>query len=134
MGVDSHFPKRPGGPLVGKPVQGLDGQWYNQFGEKIEDTRRDQPRNKDADYAQRFWDKGQPKGFREVMIGNLHNSIKEGENEGVFRCSVSPQGINDTDKEKLSAYRVLANELGYDMGPYQFNANSYIASAKIIKK
>lgn len=28
---------RPGGELEGKSVQGPDGKWYNQFGEKVDD-------------------------------------------------------------------------------------------------
>ncbi len=28
-------PVRPGGPLQGRPIQGQDGQWFNQFGERI---------------------------------------------------------------------------------------------------
>jgi len=133
MGFEQKFLKRPGGPLQGKPVEGLNGQWYNQFGEKIEDPRKNQLYDKDVDYAQKFWSKGQPEGLREAMIESIQNSIKDGENEGVFSIFVNQQGLDENDKMKMSAYRQLAKENGYEISQFQFNAKTHNARAKITK-
>lgn len=113
-----HQQKRPGGELYGKPVQGLDGQWYDKFGSPI---------SEDEEYARRFWDKGQPKKMRSTMVDILESSIQR----GVFSSFVDPSGITEYDKEKLSAYRILAQELGYNMSKFTFNKNSHSATAQI---
>lgn len=115
-----HQQKRPGGELHGKPVQGLDGQWYDKFGNPI---------SEDAEYARRFWDRGQPNGMRSTMVDILESSIQR-ESFGSF---VDPSGITEYDKEKLSAYRMLAQELGYKIGKFTFNKKSYSVTAQITR-
>lgn len=111
---------RPGGELYGRPVQGLDGHWYDKYGTPI---------SEDEEYSRRFWDKGQPKEMRSTMIGILESSIQNGH----FSSFVDPSGITEYDKEKLSAYRILARELGYTIGQFSFNKKSYIATAPIFR-
>ena len=48
---------RPGGSLEGKPVQGLDGKWYNQFGEKIEAPEAETDRARSWRTGRRFADR-----------------------------------------------------------------------------
>jgi len=81
-------------------------------------------------YASKFWNQHQTRGLRENMIEN----IKTAEKGGSFSLFVSPIGITKTDKEKLSAYRVLADEIGYKIGGFKFNKKSYTAQASIKKK
>ncbi len=115
--------KRPGGPLKGKPVEGLDERWYDPFGKPIKFEERD------LIYAKRFWSHNQPRGLREVMIENVLDSEKH----GFLGCFVSSEGIDETNKEKLSAYRVLAQQMGYKLGKFIFNRPSFVAMAHITK-
>ncbi len=115
-------PRRPGGTLEGKPIQGPDGQWYDKFGEKI---------SQDAAYAIGFWKK-QPAGMREAM----HDILKRAEQTGIMSSLASPdKGIEDDLelKQKLSAYRELAREMGYEVGQFQFDKRTGTATASIKK-
>ena len=112
-------PKQMGGELREKSVQGPDGQWYNKFGEKI---------TTDEAYASMFWEK-QPKGMRETMI----NIIRDSEREGMIAFLSAQEGITQDLKEKLSAYRLLAKELGYEVGEFAFKAKAGTVTAQIRK-
>lgn len=81
---------------------------------------------RDAAYAARFWS-NQPEGMREAMVTSIDSAASTGE-LGLF---VDPGGITEKDRQRLSAYRALAKELGYDVGQYTFNPNSYAAIAPI---
>jgi len=122
-------PMRPGGELKGVPVQGLDGQWYDIYGKKI---------SKDKAFANLFWKKQEQKFKNEKFVKQLKETMEENietgyKNSGKLGSFVDPKGITQEDKEKLSAYRLLAEELGYQVGEYKFDSNSFIASAKIDK-
>jgi hypothetical protein len=116
--------KRPGGELHTRPIQGVDGQWQDGYGETISESEA-----KDSEYASRFWQNNQSPGLREAMQDNIQSRAESG-SFGIF---VDSQGITESDKEKLSAYRQLAREMGYEIGPFRFNANSYTATAEIKK-
>lgn len=90
----------------------------------------DEKIGKDKKYAKRFWDR-QPPGMREVIEGNIRKGVAE---SGRIGCFVSPRGPDEKDREKLSAYRLLAEKMGYEVGSYSFNKRDYIASAPIKKK
>ena len=119
-------PKRPGGELYGRPVQGHDGKWYDKFGQEISEQKA-----RDTEYADRFW-KRQPPGMRDSMTDNIHRAAQE--TPPMIGSFVDPAGMTEEDKEKLSAYRLLAEELGYEVGQYVFNASAYTARAEIKKK
>lgn len=127
--------ERPGGPLVGQPAQGLDGNQYDQFGDQVDvpasyNASQNDPTNKDTEYADRFWVR-QPEGMRDIMIGKINTAVeKEG---GIFSLFADPAGISEHDKEKMSAYRALAKELGYEIGQYKFNPQTYCVSAPVKK-
>lgn len=109
-----------GGELKGKPIQGPDGQWRDKFGEKI---------SADEAYASVFWEK-QPKGKREVMMGSIRRAAEKGEISEL----IPPEGIVDSYyKEKLSAYRLLAREMGYEIGKFIFKKQAGTAIAPIKK-
>lgn len=122
-------PKRPGGPLERKPIQGLDGQWYNQFGEKIPPPDTSPQATIDQIYAKKYWDKYPDERVKEAMSEIIELAAKT----GVFRHFVSANGITEEDKVKLSAYRQLAHELGYKLGQFKFNKNSHSVYTEIHK-
>lgn len=126
----------PGGPYIPKPFV-MDGKMYEPHHPpqlrkgkdgKVEAVGGKQVKP-DEMYAQRFWDR-QPPGMREVMIENIHSAAEKG-SIGSF---TDPKGISETDREKLSAYRLLAEELGYEVGSYVRNPKTYTASAPIKKR
>jgi len=83
---------------------------------------------RDIIYAARFWARGQPSGYLKVMKEYIENA------KDMLHIFVSPEGIKEDDKEKLAAYRVLASQMGYEVGEYKFDKQTYIASAPIRKK
>jgi hypothetical protein len=93
-------------------------------------TEEEIRRQDDKEYARRYWIR-QPPGMREVMERNIKKSATE---EGVIYHFVDPQGIKEDDKEKLSAFRILARQMGYDIGQYHFDKHAHVASAKVRKK
>lgn len=120
-----------------KPIKGPDGNYYlsakilrGPDGEKhlIGVERITGTRAKDLIYAERFWEK-QPPGMLEVMTENLRTTAKL----GWFGYFVSPSGIGESDKARLSAYREHARGMGYEIGEFTFNSNSYIAKAPMKK-
>ena len=119
-------PKRPGGPLQGRPSEGLDKKWRDKFGELLTPEKA-----WDMEYAARFW-QHQPEGMREAMMSNIESAAKQ--NPPQIGYFVDPSGITEKDKERLSAYRVLAEEMGYEVGQYVFNKQSHAALAPIHKK
>lgn len=112
--------KRPGGLLAGKPTQGFDGKWYNQYGEPIEFDE------KDLKYSERFWS-SQPKGMRETFMNNILNAA----NDGFLGIIISEKEFTEKDKERASAYRVLARQMGLEVGGYILNENARTIVAPI---
>jgi hypothetical protein len=116
--------KLPGGELKGKLTQGSDKEWSDQFGARI-------PKDKarDLEYAARFWRGERPSQLRETMKKIIESAYAQGQ----FAYAVDSNGLSETDKEKLSAYRVLANELGYNIGPYELHKTSWTVTSPITK-
>ena len=90
-------------------------------------TAEDQE-DRDQLYAAKFWE-NQPKGMREVMAANIETALKKGQ----FASFVSPNGLDEKDKAKLSAYRQLARDLGYEMGQFTAHPESHTVSAPVSK-
>lgn len=109
--------RRPGGPLVERPC--FDGGSWRYFDERIV--------NSDEMFADWFWAKNKKPGMRDIMEGVIESAVTEGR----FTSFVDSTGITDDDRAKLSAYRVLAREMGYEIGRYKFNARSHNVSAEI---
>jgi hypothetical protein len=113
-----NIPKRPGVPVY------LDNKGSKQ--------------TKDESYAEEFWQK-QPAGLKEAMEQNILAAIKA----GIFSMFVAPEegktfqdteSIDEESKRKLSAYRVLAKEIGYEIGPFTLNKNAHSVKATISKQ
>ena len=132
---ESQTTRLPGGEYKPRPIE-IDGEFYDSLhppklfrgldgkevyvgGEKLD---------KNDVYAERFWSRDQPKGLKEVMTENIRKATEE---RGTFTSFVGENGISDTDKEKLSAYRVLARETGYEIGEFAFDKKTGVASAPI---
>lgn len=128
--------KRPGGPLRQKSVS-TEGVEYDPFHppklfQKPDGTQKlrgGKKLDKDEVYAARFWEE-KPEELREVMIDNI---CQAAEKEGFIGSFVDPSGITEKDKEKLSAYRQLARELGYEVGEFKFYPKAHTARAPIYK-
>lgn len=86
-------------------------------------------RAEDEEYAKRYWTR-QPKGMKEVMEDYIRKSARE---RGLISHFVDPNKIAEDDKEKLSAFRLLAKQLGYEMGQYKFDKQTHTTTAEIKK-
>ena len=84
---------------------------------------------RDAEWAAKFWEK-QPRGMRSVMLENIANAVQQGPEISFF---VDKDGITDDDRRRLSAYRQLAKENGYEIGEYRLNRDSWTVTAEIRK-
>src|SRR3989344_278502 len=118
-------PKRPGGVLEGKPVQGEDGKWHDRFGEKLLEDQ-----SKDSDWTAKFWSH-QPRGMEDTMKENLEKALEQG---SITVLIGGGKELDDFAKEKMSAYRQLARELGYEVGQFKLHKNSGTATMEIGKK
>ncbi len=120
-------PSLPGGELHTRPMQRLDGTWEDGYGERLspEEARI----AVDGEYASAFW-KDQPSGMLEIMRGIIE---KAGE-KGKIVHFTGPHGFEEKDREKLSAYRILAEEMGYESGPFRLDPKTHTATAEIKRK
>jgi hypothetical protein len=95
----------------------------------------------DSQYATAFWVRMKQKGdafvasMREAMKSPIESAIKTiGPNgEGQFAIFVTPEGMTDEERQKISAYREIAREMGYQIGPLKRNERSG-TSTGIIRK
>jgi hypothetical protein len=127
-GPEPTVPDRPGKSLHRRPIE-VGQEFYDPLhppthirlpdgtdqyvgGRKID---------KDDVYAERFWEKHQYKGLKESMMGNIRNTL----DKGYFGYFASDQGIDEQDKERLSAYRKLAKEIGYEIGQFTYNPKTH---------
>ncbi len=53
---------------------------------------------------------------RLIWKKSIHQGV---ERDGLIGVFVNLDGINEQDREKLSAYRQLARELGYEVGEFR---------------
>ncbi len=69
------------------------------------------------------------------MRETMEEEIKKAFERGVFySMATGDTEIDERTKEKLSAYRILAEGMGYIIGPFKWNKNSETVEANIIKK
>ena len=119
-------PKRPGGALRGKPVQGLKGEWYNAYGERIQYST-------DMAYSKAFWKNFKHKTVAraryKIMRETIENDTKK---HGQIAILVGPQ-ITEEAKMQMSAYRALAKNMGYEIGKFTLHKKAHTATAPIKK-
>jgi len=118
---------RPGEILFELPIQGKDRSWY-LFGKKI----TDQTTLKDIKYSQLYWQEQDQDMIRPLRIA-MKEAIKSTiQSDGQLSIFVNKDGINNNrDRQRLSAYRLMATCMGYKVGNFTFNRNSYTASAPV---
>lgn len=58
---------------------------------------------------------------------------KQAKERGLFSLLVDKTGITEEDKRRLSAYRSIAREIGYEIGQFHFNKNTHTVTAEIKK-
>lgn len=68
--------------------------------------------------------------MKEAMIENLETMLRESS----FRIFASLSGFDEKDKQKISAYRQLARELGMSIGQVTLNRKTGVASGPITKE
>ena len=68
-----------------------------------------------------------PKGMLDTMQGIIRKHIDKG-TIGIF---ASMDGYTDSDKNKLSAYRVVASDMGITIGQWVLNRKTGVARATI---
>lgn len=134
--------ERPGGPLVGQPAQGPDGNWYDQFGEattpppSIDSTnpniQGDNQLALDKVYSDLFWS-GKSESLSTDLKKAMLESIEKAVAIGRFSLFTDPTSIGEKDRQTLSAYREIARENGYEIGKFTHNPSSHTASAPIKK-
>lgn len=86
------------------------------------------PRDLDHNYAQRFWARV-PEGMRAAY----QTSIESAARTGTLAIFVNMEGLDEKDREKMSALRLLAKELGYEVGQFRLDKRSGTVSASIRK-
>jgi len=69
-----------------------------------------------------------PKGMLDTMRGIIRKSVAKG-TIGMF---ADMSGYTDSDKNKLSAYRVVASDMGITIGQWVLNRETGIARATIV--
>lgn len=98
--------------------------------------------SKDAVYAAQFWDQmSWDKGdvfatsMKEAMKTSIESAAKTigPDGNGQFSLFVTPEGMAEKDKQKISAYRELAKEMGFQIGPLKRNEKSGTATGTIRK-
>lgn len=76
-------------------------------------------------YAQRYFQKNSPR--QKAAIQQL---IADNAKTGVINTFVDMNGMTEEDKEKLSAYIVAGDEIGYEVGPWTYNRSGGTGSAQ----
>lgn len=131
----------PGGAVVQKPAV-FNGEFYDPLDQPMAfkgasgnvEYHGGTKIDTDEVYAKMFWQgkNDRTKGdLRQAMRENIHQSDKD----GYLRLAVDSQteGISETDKLKLSAYRQEAKSIGYGVGKFVRNRATGIASAPVRK-
>jgi len=93
--------------------------------------------NRDDAYSIMFWNKERSKGLKDAMKGILEDASKQ----GYFSITVGElkkdkdgnYELGQENKEKLAAYRVLAREMGYDIGTYEYKEKAWVVKATMTK-
>jgi len=95
-------------------------------------------RDADVDFSARYWDRHRASGWSDLQMDRRLESMKEnilsGSATGSMSFLVGDDRITDEWREKLSAYRVLARQMGFDVGAFRFNPDAGTVTAPITKR
>jgi predicted kinase len=87
------------------------------------------PKREAMDYDQRYADEYlKNSGVRRT----LEDIIKKSFPTGMIKTFVDMKGMTDKDKSKLSAYRVVAEEIGFPIGQWKINYATGVATARFV--
>lgn len=81
-------------------------------------------RPEDQQYAQR-WLSSRAPGTVQAIKQNIEQAAATGE----ISLFVDINGITDEDKGRLSAYRVIANQIGFEIGQWRYDRSKGTGSA-----
>ncbi|MEK7571064.1 MAG: hypothetical protein AAB553_02210 [Patescibacteria group bacterium] len=112
------------------PIQ-RDGKFFDPANSDRELTKDESDRM----YSAAYWYENRetiPYGLRDQMISNIRSAGEPGGN-GQIGTFVDPEGITEKDRMKMSAYKVLAEELGYEVGEYTHHQKTHNVNAPISK-
>jgi len=120
--------KRPGGPLKSRFIQGLGGEWRDPFGKRVTHPLV----LRDLGYHAGFWERhaGLPEKTLVEMRKAMLESIEKALAAGSISIFVGPK-LSDEAREKLSAYKILARENGYEIGLFRHSKSAHTATAPI---
>lgn len=109
---------------------------------KNKESQPEKEKSQDEIFAGRFWERQRDTGRSKELIGKFRDRLKEQikemiqnspveEGKQFIKIFVTREGITEEDKEKLSAYRLLAKEFGYEIGAFNLNRKTGVATAEI---
>lgn len=135
--------KLPGGPLRMRPVE-VDGTFYDpyhppklyQTADGKQEYRGGKVIDRDEAYSMMFWSRPIGPGLRESMMESIETAAQSGQFfsfAGVSKISGGKIELDQKSKEKLSAYRILAKEMGYVIGSFQYHEDAGTVQASITK-
>jgi hypothetical protein len=134
--------KRPSKKLTIRPIE-IEGKFYDPDNppKLFEDSdgkknyKGGKEISRDEAYSMMFWSKEKPDSLKDTMKDILNGSFKTGVISIFAGAEKHENGfeLEQESKEKLSAYRILAEELGYIIGPYKYNEKSGNVQATINK-
>jgi hypothetical protein len=112
-----------------KILHGENGEEIAQGGKEI---------SKDEAYNMMFWshwDDFYTAEKKRDMAIQINTAVKDGKIYNFVEVTKTDDNfeIEQHDKEKLSALRIMAREMGYEIGPYKVNENAGNVEAEIKK-
>ena len=140
---DASSRERPGKALNELPIE-INGHYYDPTQPpelvKLPDGTRKyiggREINKDEAYSMFFWSKNQPRGLRDSMLDTIRRALASNSLDIFVSATKNSAGTFELDKsskEKISAYRILALELGYKIGPASYKESVGVVTAPIEK-
>lgn len=136
--------KRPGGALVAKPVE-IDGVFYDSehlpqeyVGDNGKKEYRGGKKISEAEaYSMMFWNENRSETAKEKMKKIIEDASKT----GILSISVSKLKENKSgtfdleqkDKEFISAYMILARDMGYSLQSFNYDKDTQKIEAVITK-
>jgi|SRR3989338_6489464 len=94
----------------------------------------DQDKDENAVKAAAFWRwKDKEDSAIEVVKTKMTRDIDDAllEGGGYLSVAVSGAGISEQDKQRLAAYHMIARDLGYNLGKFEFQKKTANAVARI---
>jgi hypothetical protein len=95
--------------------------------------------DRDTQYAEKYWQLRAEHGDKPKLIEGIKQSFRQSildaanSDEKRLAIFVAAENFSEEERAKISAYRVLAKELGYEIGPYKISKGSGTAMAEIKK-